>query len=75
VQSTRLPSGIRQSRVGVDPSAGRSLAGSAAPFVADFTGFDAPWRLLAEFVPDLHVNEHAFGAGYLACGHYAPATP
>ena len=46
-----------------------------APFVADFTGFDKPWRLLAEFVPDLHVHEHAFGAGYLASGHYAPATP
>jgi len=46
-----------------------------APFVADFTGFDKPWRLLAEFVPDLQVQEHAFGAGYLASGHYAPATP
>ena len=46
-----------------------------APFVADFTGFDKPWRLLAEFVPDLQVHEHAFGAGYLAFGHYAPATP
>ena len=44
-----------------------------APFVADFTGFDRPWRLLAEFVPDLHVQEHAFGAGYLASGRYAPA--
>ena len=46
-----------------------------APFVADFTGFDKPWQLLAEFVPDLHVHEHAFGAGYLASGHYSPATP
>jgi demethylmenaquinone methyltransferase/2-methoxy-6-polyprenyl-1,4-benzoquinol methylase len=46
-----------------------------APFVADFTGFDKPWRLLAEFVPDLRVHEHAFGAGFLALGHYAPATP
>ena len=44
------------------------------PFVADFTGFDKPWRLLAEFVPDLLVGEHAFGAGYLAVGHYAQAT-
>src|SRR5664279_5000313 len=25
--------------------------------------------------PDLHVHEHAFGAGYLASGHYTPATP
>jgi ubiquinone/menaquinone biosynthesis C-methylase UbiE len=46
-----------------------------APFVADFTGFDKPWRLLAEFVPNLRVHEHAFGAGYLAFGHYAPTTP
>ena len=46
-----------------------------APFVADFTGFDKPWRLLAEFVPDLRVHENSFGAGFLALGHYAPATP
>ena len=39
-----------------------------APFIADFTGFDKPWRLLAEFVPDLQVHEHALGAGYLAVG-------
>ena len=46
-----------------------------APFVADFTGFDKPWRLLAEFVPDLRVHENSFGAGFLALGHYAPAMP
>jgi hypothetical protein len=40
-----------------------------APFITDFTGFDKPWRLLAEFVPDLHVRELAFGAGYIALGH------
>jgi hypothetical protein len=34
-----------------------------------------PGTALAEFVPDLHVHEHAFGAGYLASGHYTPATP
>jgi len=45
-----------------------------APFVADFTGFDKPWRLLAEFVPDLRVHELAFGAGYLALGHH-PSAP
>ena len=45
-----------------------------APFVADFTGFDKPWRLLAEFVPDLRVHELAFGAGYLALGHHPSAT-
>jgi trans-aconitate methyltransferase len=40
-----------------------------APFVTDFTGFDRPWRLLAEVAPDLRVRELAFGAGYLAIGH------
>jgi len=40
-----------------------------APFIADFTGFDRPWRQLAGFVPDLQVHELAFGAGYLALGH------
>ena len=34
-----------------------------------------PGTALAEFVPDLHVHEHAFGAGYRASGHYTPATP
>jgi len=45
-----------------------------APFIADFTGFDRPWRLLSEFVPDLRVHELAFGAGYLALGHFRSAT-
>jgi hypothetical protein len=40
-----------------------------APFIADFTGFDKPWRLVAESAPDLRVRELAFGAGYLALGH------
>jgi ubiquinone/menaquinone biosynthesis C-methylase UbiE len=40
-----------------------------APFITDFTGFDQPWRQLAAYVPDLHVRELAFGAGYLALGH------
>jgi ubiquinone/menaquinone biosynthesis C-methylase UbiE len=40
-----------------------------APFISDFTGFDRPWRLLAEVVPDLRVRELAWGAGYLAFGH------
>jgi SAM-dependent methyltransferase len=39
------------------------------PFIADFTGFDRPWRLLAEHVPDLQVRELTFTAGYLAVGH------
>ena len=30
-----------------------------APFVTDFTGFDRPWRLLAQFVPDLRIHQLA----------------
>ncbi len=40
-----------------------------APFVNDFTGFDRPWQLLAQSVPDLRVHQLAFGTGYLALGH------
>jgi SAM-dependent methyltransferase len=39
-----------------------------APFVRDFAGFSRPWALLAERVPDLTVDEVAFGGGYLAGG-------
>jgi ubiquinone/menaquinone biosynthesis C-methylase UbiE len=44
-----------------------------APFITDFTGFDKPWRLLTEYVPDLRVQQIASGAGYVAMGH-APGT-
>jgi ubiquinone/menaquinone biosynthesis C-methylase UbiE len=40
-----------------------------APFITDFTGFDQPWRLLAEHVPDLQIQQLASGTGYLALGH------
>ena len=39
------------------------------PFITDFTGFDKPWRVLAEHVPDLRVQQIASGGGYLAIGH------
>lgn len=42
------------------------VAAVHAPFVRDFTGFDRPWRQLAELVDDLRVTEVAFGTGYLA---------
>ena len=45
------------------------VANLHAPYVTDFTGFDRPWRLLAEVVPNLRVRELACGAGYLALGH------
>ena len=47
------------------------VANLHAPFVTDFAGFDRPWRVLAEFAPDLHVRELGFGAGYIATGHAA----
>jgi SAM-dependent methyltransferase len=43
-------------------------AAAHAPFVRDFTGFDRPWRLLHEHVPDLRVHEIELGSGYLASG-------
>lgn len=45
-----------------------------APFIRDFTGFNRPWGLLADFAPDLSIQELAFGTGYLALGH-APPPP
>jgi trans-aconitate methyltransferase len=39
------------------------------PFVAEFTDFDRPWRLLGDHVTDLHVTQFGFGTGYLAHGH------
>ncbi|MGH3812786.1 MAG: class I SAM-dependent methyltransferase [Pseudonocardiaceae bacterium] len=44
------------------------VAAVHAPFVRDFTGFDCPWRHLAELVDDLRVTEVALGTGYLALG-------
>ena len=40
-----------------------------APYITDFTGFDRPWSLLAEHIPDLQVHDLAYGAGYIALGH------
>jgi ubiquinone/menaquinone biosynthesis C-methylase UbiE len=50
------------------------VAAVHAPFIRDFTGFDRPWRYLAELVDDLRVTEIAFGTGYLALGR-APGIP
>lgn len=46
-----------------------------APYIRDFTGFDRPWRRLAEHVPDLQVREVAMGGGYLALGQVAGGPP
>ena len=41
------------------------------PFIADFTGFEMPWRHLARHVPDLRIHQLGLGTGYLAFGHTA----
>jgi demethylmenaquinone methyltransferase/2-methoxy-6-polyprenyl-1,4-benzoquinol methylase len=38
------------------------------PLIADFSGFERPWRLLADHIPDLQVTQLGFGVGYLAQG-------
>ena len=43
-------------------------------FVRDFTGFDGPWRLLLDYVPDLHVREIELGCGYSASGTTRSST-
>jgi hypothetical protein len=48
---------------------GTWVAALHAPFVNDFTGFDRPWQLLAQFAPDLRIHQLAFTTGYLALGH------
>lgn len=47
------------------------IAALHRPHVTDLTGLDRPWRLLADYVPGLHVSEVGFGTGYLA--HTLPA--
>jgi hypothetical protein len=48
---------------------GTWVAALHAPFVNDFTGFDRPWQLLAQFAPGLRIHQLAFTIGYLALGH------
>jgi demethylmenaquinone methyltransferase/2-methoxy-6-polyprenyl-1,4-benzoquinol methylase len=51
------------------------VAAIHAPFVRDFTGFDRPWRYLAELVDDLQITEVALGTGYLVLGRNPPHNP
>jgi SAM-dependent methyltransferase len=44
-----------------------------APYVADFEGFDRPWRHLERRIDNLRVHELAFGSGYVAAGR-SPAA-
>jgi tRNA A58 N-methylase Trm61 len=45
-----------------------------APYVRSFNGFDRPWRHLERLLEDVHVQEMAFGAGYIMTGH-TPTRP
>jgi trans-aconitate methyltransferase len=45
-----------------------------APYVRSFNGFDRPWRHLERLLEDVHVQEMAFGAGYIMTGH-TPTQP
>ncbi len=46
-----------------------------APFITDFTGFDQPWRLLADYLPDLKIRQLGAGTGYLALGRTPVGGP
>lgn len=46
-----------------------------SPFVADFSGFDHPWRLLSQYTANLNVTQTWFGTGYLARGHTPARSP
>jgi ubiquinone/menaquinone biosynthesis C-methylase UbiE len=41
---------------------------TARRYVTTFQGFDQPWALLAEYVPDLEVTSVALGGAYIAWG-------
>jgi trans-aconitate methyltransferase len=39
-----------------------------APFIDSFEGFDRPWSHLEQLLTEVHVNEMAWGTGYVATG-------
>ena len=46
-----------------------------APYVRSFEGFDQPWRHLERLVEGVHVEETAFGSGYVLTGRTPAGTP
>jgi len=46
-----------------------------APYVRSFDGFDRPWNHLEELIEGVHVDEVAFGGGYIATGRVPPGAP
>jgi precorrin-6B methylase 2 len=43
-----------------------------APYVRSFEGFDRPWNHLEQLIEGMHVDEVAFGGGYIATGRVPP---
>ncbi len=39
-----------------------------APYVRSFDGFGRPWNYLEQLIEDVHVQEMAFGSGYIVTG-------
>ena len=39
-----------------------------APYVRSFDGFDRPWNHLEQLIEGIHVDEMAFGGGYIVTG-------
>ena len=46
-----------------------------APYVRSFEGFDRPWNHLEQLIEGMHVDEVAFGGGYIATGRVPPRVP
>jgi ubiquinone/menaquinone biosynthesis C-methylase UbiE len=46
-----------------------------APYVRSFEGFDRPWNHLEQLIEGMHVDEVAFGGGYIATGRVPPRAP
>ena len=43
-----------------------------APYVRSFEGFDRPWNHLEQLIEGTHVQEMAFGSGYIVTGRVPP---
>jgi hypothetical protein len=46
-----------------------------APYVRSFGGFDRPWNYLEQLIEGVHVQEMAFGSGYIVTGRVPPRAP
>jgi trans-aconitate methyltransferase len=46
-----------------------------APYVRSFDGFDRPWNHLERLIDGIHIDEVAFGGGYIATGRVPPRAP